>query len=783
MAENSTHEQLLERVKTLEMEAARRTEAENALRDSEQLLSQIIQGSPIPTFVIDKGHYVTHYNRACESLTGVNAEDILGTSRQWSAFYLEERPVLADFIVDQAPEQEIVRLYGTRCHRSSVIEGAYEAEGFFQALGQKGRWLFFTAAPLYGQHGEVIGAVETLQDMTDRKRAEEVVRNSERRYRTLLDFVPYPMVAFSLEGKVTYANAAFTETFGWTFQELKGQRIPYVPEGLEKETSEKLQELIRTRLVLRHETKRRTRDGRTLDVVMRGVVFLDDEGEPAGELVILRDITNEKRMTRNNEILHRISIALPEYPDLEELLDYISEEVRHLLGSEGALIILHDEEKKELYALGGAYDDTATERRVKEIRWGMDQLVAGKVIQTGEPMIVTDTSTDPALHQERDKKLGYHTRNLVLVPLRSFDRIIGSLCAINKIEGTFDETDESLLSMIAGTVVLSIENARFSEELKRAYREVSSLNRAKDKVINHLSHELKTPISVLSGSLNVLERRLEDLPEQNWKTTMARARRNLDRITEIEDEVDDIMQGRSHEIYAMMNLLVEQCTDELETLLAEMVGEVQGIARVRRRIEDLFSPREMVARKVLLHDFVSERLPVLRAEFPSREVDISLDVEPVPPILIPVEAIQKIFDGLVKNAVENTPNEGKIEIAVKKEGAGALLRVRDYGVGITADHQRRIFEGFFTTRDTLAYSSKRPFDFNAGGKGADLLRMKIFSERYHFRIDMDSTRCRFLPKEDDVCPSRISDCAYCDSPEDCFNSGGTVFILHFPPAP
>jgi GAF domain-containing protein len=56
---------------------------------------------------------------------------------------------------------------------------------------------------------------------------------------------------------------------------------------------------------------------------------------------------------------------------------------------------------------------------------------------------------------------------LVLVPLKSSDRMIGALCAINKKEGLFDQTDVEMLGMIAGTVALSLENARFSDELKK----------------------------------------------------------------------------------------------------------------------------------------------------------------------------------------------------------------------------------------------------------------------------------------------------------------------------
>ena len=112
--------------------------------------------------------------------------------------------------------------------------------------------------------------------------------------------------------------------------------------------------------------------------------------------------------------------------------------------------------------------------------------------------------------------------------------------------------------------------------------------------------------------------------------------------------------------------------------------------------------------------------------------------------LLASDVLQKVVDGLIRNAIENTPDEGKIEINVRKRGKGIEFVVHDYGVGITEENQRRIFEGFFVARDTMAYSSKRPFDFNAGGKGADLLRMKIFSERYNFKIDMTSSRCKFI---------------------------------------
>jgi signal transduction histidine kinase len=137
---------------------------------------------------------------------------------------------------------------------------------------------------------------------------------------------------------------------------------------------------------------------------------------------------------------------------------------------------------------------------------------------------------------------------------------------------------------------------------------------------------------------------------------------------------------------------------------------------------------------------------------------------------------------LLKNAIENTPDEGRVEIVVKSKGEGTLLEVRDFGVGLTPENQIRIFEGFFTTGTTMDYSSKKPFDFNAGGKGADLLRMKIFSERYGFTIELESSRCPSLPQDSDPCPGRISACARCKDGDGCHQTIATVFSLYFPPA-
>jgi PAS domain S-box-containing protein len=149
-----------------------RKKAEEKLRESEQRLQRVIEGSPIPTFVIGKDHRVMYWNRALEELSAIKAEEIIGTTEQWRAFYSEERPCLADLLVDQALEA-IPKWYLDKYTKSRLIDEAYEATDFFPAMGESGTWLRFTAAVIRDTHGDLVGAIETLEDVTERRRAEE----------------------------------------------------------------------------------------------------------------------------------------------------------------------------------------------------------------------------------------------------------------------------------------------------------------------------------------------------------------------------------------------------------------------------------------------------------------------------------------------------------------------------------------------------------------------------------------------------------------------------------
>jgi PAS domain S-box-containing protein len=153
-----------------------RKKAEAALQESEARLNSILHGSPVPQFVIDRDHRVISWNDALEEYSGLKYEDVIGTSQQWKAFYTEPRPCLADLLVDGSIDQ-IPRWYKGKISKSRLVDGAYEAIDFFPKMGESGIWLYFTAAVIRDATGTVIGAVETLEDITDRKKAEDRLRS------------------------------------------------------------------------------------------------------------------------------------------------------------------------------------------------------------------------------------------------------------------------------------------------------------------------------------------------------------------------------------------------------------------------------------------------------------------------------------------------------------------------------------------------------------------------------------------------------------------------------
>ena len=145
---------------------------------------------------------------------------------------------------------------------------------------------------------------DVRREMTERKRTEATLRESEQRYRLLLESSPDPIVLYNIQGKVTYVNPAFEQTFGFSGKELLGKQIDFVPSENWPETKAAIKRMLSGQKIQLFETRRMTKDGRVLDVQLSSTLYYNRDDQPAGNVVILRDISVQKKTERELRKYH-----------------------------------------------------------------------------------------------------------------------------------------------------------------------------------------------------------------------------------------------------------------------------------------------------------------------------------------------------------------------------------------------------------------------------------------------------------------------------------------------
>jgi PAS domain S-box-containing protein len=153
---------------------------------------------------------------------------------------------------------------------------------------------------------------DVRRELAERKRTEETLRESEDRYRLLLESSPDPIVVYNMQGEASYVNPAFEQTFGFCGDEVLGKPIDFVPDESWPETKDAIETMLSGKKIDLFGTKRLTKDNRVLDVQISSTLYRNRDGEPVGNIVILRDISAQKQAEK----------ALKKYHDhLEELVE------------------------------------------------------------------------------------------------------------------------------------------------------------------------------------------------------------------------------------------------------------------------------------------------------------------------------------------------------------------------------------------------------------------------------------------------------------------------------
>jgi PAS domain S-box-containing protein len=256
------------------VDITKREQAEAALRASEQKYSSLVQNS-LTGIYIDQDKKIVFANKRFAEIYEYSDEELLGMDT-WRLVHAEDRALTDDI-------------------RTKRLEGKeappeYEARG----LTKDGEIIWITRRNAKIEYNGKPAILGNIADITERRMAEESLRESEEKYRAVLEASPDPIVVYDMEGKCTYVNPAFTKVFGWSSEELSGKKLDYVPDENWPETQLIIDSVQAGESFSGVESRRYTKDGNTLDVSISAGIHLGRDGIPVGSVHILRDISRRK---------------------------------------------------------------------------------------------------------------------------------------------------------------------------------------------------------------------------------------------------------------------------------------------------------------------------------------------------------------------------------------------------------------------------------------------------------------------------------------------------------
>jgi PAS domain S-box-containing protein len=266
--------------------------AEESLHKQKKFTENLIDNSAAATFVLNPQHKVILWNKACAELTGISSSALIGTGNHWQAFYDHERPCIADIVLD-AGNDRLSDLYDSY-EKSALVPDGLHAEGWYQNMNGRDRYIMFDAAPVYDPDGVLVAAIETLQEVTESKRAEADLHLQS----AALQAAANSIVITDKSGTIEWVNPAFTMLTGYSAEEAIGRNPrELVKSGVHDQAFfKRLWDTILKGDVWRGQIINRHKDGILYPEGQTITPVKDANGEITHFIAIKRDLTEQRKL-------------------------------------------------------------------------------------------------------------------------------------------------------------------------------------------------------------------------------------------------------------------------------------------------------------------------------------------------------------------------------------------------------------------------------------------------------------------------------------------------------
>jgi PAS domain S-box-containing protein len=626
-----------------------RKQAEEALREALEFNQQIITSVQEGIVVFDRDLRCRVRNQFMEKLTGIPTPEVLG-KRLW-----ELSPALTE---------EVFRPLLERALAGETLDGP-DLNVPLSSTAQA-HWTSRRFSPLCSAGGDIIGVIAVIHDITERKRAEAALRDSEAKFSSAFYSNPAMLALATFDGKTVDANQAYADFLGCSREEILGKSVVDL-QVVSMEERQKILDLIQQAggSVHNAETAVRVRDG-SLRHILFSIEAISIGGVPH-RLTTILDITDrkraeeaERRARHITEMLTAANLALTQTLDLdvvlEKLLDYLGQLVPY---DSASIMLLEDDSRLAVRAIRG-YERWTDPELVSGLRFDLqDYPNLHTAVTAGQSFLVWNTYEYPGW----DHALAgmEYVQNWLGVPLVAGGQIIG-LYSMDKAEpGFFTAEHVRLAEALAAQAAVAIQNALLHEQVKRHTVELErrvaertadlrTANRELESFSYSVSHDLRAPLRAISGFAEILTRRHRpglDEEGQQYLNNVVEASARMGQL------IDDLLEysriGRG-------------------AVRRESVPLGQALQRVAQDLAGRIA--DTGARLSLPDD-----LPVVRG-------DRTL--------------LSQIFTNLLDNALTYWRPGVVPQLAVswRAEAGQAVIGVSDNGIGIRPEYHDKIFNVF-----------------------------------------------------------------------------------------
>lgn len=371
--------------------------------------------------------------------------------------------------------------------------------------------------------------------------------------------------------------------------------------------------------------------------------------------------TSQRASQKTLDTLLKFSAVINSSLDIEEVLNQSMSWAEEFMNAEASTVYELDENDDMLFIRVARGDKKENASR---IRLQVGEGVAGRVVQTGQPMVVQDAGREKNFSDRFDKQTGFQTRSLLCVPLMLRARPIGALQVLNKKSGKqFTDSDLELLTAMAQHIAVALENARLytrlNQEFKLTARELritqerllrSERLAAMGHLVQGIAHEVRNPITTIGGFA-------------------ARMQRSTEKDSKIHNYAEIILEE----------------TQRLENI----------VRKVRQLAEVQSAPVKLEDPAPVFHGVVES----FEQRASSQGISLSVHIaEDLPLSRIAASPLTTALSNIMENALEAMPHGGRLTFDASSDNNHIRIRIADTGCGIAKENLDAIYDPFFTSK-------------------------------------------------------------------------------------